>query len=57
MAWQFDYTLLKHNNLSGREQMAVVLRYFDSDYTIYEDLIGMYQADKVDAASLVEIIR
>ena len=57
MAWQFDYTLLKHNNLSGREQMAVVLRYVDSDYTINEDLIGMHQADKVDAASFVEIIR
>ena len=42
---------------SGAEQLGISLRWVDSDYTMYEDLIGLVEVEMTDAATLVEVIK
>ena len=44
-------------DISGIEQMTVIIRWTDDDYNVYEDLVGLHQADKVDADSIVDMIK
>ena len=37
--------------------MSVIIRWTDDKYNVYEDLVGLHQADKVDAASIVKMIK
>ena len=41
----------------GKEQCAIVLRYVNDSYEVHEEFVGLYEADKVDAKSLVMIIK
>lgn len=45
------------NRLIGKEQCAIVLRYVNDSYEVHEEFVGLYEADKVDAKSLVMIIK
>ena len=42
---------------SGAEQFALSLRWVGSDYTIYEDFVGLIQVDQTDAKTLMETIK
>ena len=42
---------------SGAEQLRISLWWVDSDYTVYEDLIGLVEVEMTDAATLVGISR
>ena len=44
-------------DVSGIEQLSVVIRWVSDDYTVFEDLVGMHQADQCDANSLVKILK
>ncbi len=44
-------------DISGAEQFAVSLRWVDSCYIVYEDLIGMVQVDQTDAATLSSTLK
>ena len=37
--------------------MSVIIRWTDDEYNVYEDLVGLHQADKVDADSIVKMIK
>ncbi|KAG6928694.1 hypothetical protein G0U57_007603, partial [Chelydra serpentina] len=44
-------------DLSRKEQVSFYLRFFSSeDWEIYEEFIGFYQTDAMDAASLFKIV-
>ena len=43
--------------IPGLEQLTVVIRWVADDYTVFEDLVGMHQADKCNANSIVQIIK
>ena len=43
-------------DISGVEQLTIVLRWVEDNYNINEDMIGLHQADKVDAESLLKIL-
>ena len=53
----FSIVIDETQDISGKEQCAIVLRYVDEEYIIHEDLIGLFLADKCDAESLTEIIK
>lgn len=44
-------------DISGVEQLTFCLRWVSDDFIINEDFIGVHQADKCDAASIVAIIK
>ena len=37
--------------------MSVIIRWTDDHYNVYEDLVGLHQADKVDADSIVKMLK
>lgn len=43
-------------DISGKEQLAIILRWVEDNYSIHEDLVGLHQADKTDAESLLNIV-
>ena len=43
--------------MSGKEQLAITIRWVNDKYEIFEDLIGLAAVDKTDAAYLVSIIK
>lgn len=42
---------------SGAEQFALSLRWFDSNYIIYEDFVGLIEVDQTDAKTLMDTIK
>ena len=44
-------------DISGVEQFAVSLRWVDSCYNVYEDIIGMVEVDQTDAAALSRTLK
>ena len=38
------------------EQLSILLRWVEDDYTIYEDLLGLHQGDETDAESILVIL-
>jgi hypothetical protein len=56
-ATYFAIVIDETRDISGIEQLAVVIRWVSEDYTVYEDIIGFHQADICDADSIVKIIK
>ena len=44
-------------DISGIEQLSFCMRWVDEDFTIHEDFIGVHQASKCDAETIVKIIK
>lgn len=44
-------------DISGKEQLAVSLRWVSESYDICEDLIGLFCVDKTDASTLVSVLK
>ena len=44
-------------DISGVEQFAVSLRWVDTCYNVYEDIIGMVEVDQTDAATLSSTLK
>lgn len=44
-------------DISGGEQLSISLRWVDTSYTVYEDLIGLVEVEQTDAATLAETIK
>ncbi len=44
-------------DMSGREQLGISLRWVDSSYNIYEDLIGLMEVEMTDAATLTSTLK
>ena len=44
-------------DLSGAEQFAISLRWVDTDYNVYEDLIGMVEVESTTAENLSSTIK
>ena len=42
---------------SNREQLAICIRWIDSDLEPYEEFIGMYKPDNIQADTIVAAIR
>ena len=42
--------------ISGVEQLSIVLRWVEDDYTIHEDLLGLHQGDETNAESVLVIL-
>ena len=53
----FSIVIDETRDISGIEQLVVVLRWVSDDYTVFEDVIGFHQADLCDADSIVKIIK
>ena len=53
----FSIVIDEARDISGIEQLVVVLRWVSDDYTVFEDVIGFHQADLCDADSIVKIIK
>ena len=57
--------ILKHNlfcnysrqNISGKEQLAISLRWVTNSYKIHEDLIGLVYVETTDALTLTTVIK
>ena len=47
---------MRHKTLSCKEQLGISIRWVDNQYSINEDLIGMYEVTQTDAATLVSVI-
>ena len=43
-------------DMSCKEQLGISIRWVDNQYSINEDLIGMYEVTQTDAATLVSVI-
>ena len=41
----------------GTEQFALSLRWVDSEYTVYEDIVELIDVDQTDAATLASVVR
>ena len=41
----------------GTEQFALSLRWVDSEYTVYEDIVELINVDQTDAATLASVVR
>ena len=50
----FAIVIDETRDISGLEQMSVVIRWVADDFTVHEDIIGIHQADKCDANSIVK---
>ena len=46
----------KTRDMSGKEQLAITLRWVNDNYNVFEDLISLAAVDKTDADFLVSII-
>ena len=44
-------------NISGKEQLAISLRWVNNTYEIFEDLIGLVEVERTDATYLVHAIK
>ena len=44
-------------DMSGKEQLAITIRWVNDNYDVFEDLIGLAAVDKTDANFLVSIIK
>ena len=53
----FAIVIDETRDISGIEQLSVVIRWVSQDYIVYEDIIGFHQADVCNAESLVKIIK
>ena len=42
---------------SGAEQFAVSVRWVDTNYTVYEDLIALAEVEQTDAATLSKVLK
>ena len=42
---------------SNREQLIICSRWVDNQLTAHEEFIGLYSVDKIDAVTLVHIIK
>ena len=50
----FAIVIDETRDISGLEQMSVVIRWVADDFTVHEDIIEIHQADKCDANSIVK---
>ncbi len=44
-------------DISGKEQLGLTVRWVDNSYSINEDLIGMYAVDQTNASTLIAVIK
>ena len=44
-------------NSSNREWLIICLRWFDNHLAAHEEFIGLYSVDKIDAATLVHVVK
>ena len=56
---QSYYSLIvdETRDVSGKEQLAISLRWVNSSYEIFEDLIGLVEVERTDASSLKSVIK
>ena len=56
---QTYYSLIvdETRDVSGKEQLAISLRWVNSSYEIFEDLIGLVEVERTDASSLKSVIK
>ena len=47
----------KTTDVSNREQVVVCIRWVSDDFDVQEDFIGLSQVDKIDANTLVAVIK
>ena len=43
--------------MSGKEQLAISVRWVDGNYDVHEDLVGMYQVEATNASILVSVLK
>ena len=44
-------------DISGSEQLSVLLRWVDDNYTIHEDLVGLMEVEMTDAETLTSTLK
>lgn len=52
----FSINADESTDVSGQQQLSVILRHVDEDFSVHEDFVGLYEVDKADAANLSAII-
>ena len=53
----FSLIVDETRDISGKEQLALSVRWVNGSYEIFEDLIGLIEVEKTDAVSLVSTIK
>lgn len=53
---QFSEIMDGTQNVSGKEQEAVVVRYADHDLIVHEEFIGMYEVSETTEENLAKVI-